>query len=380
MKSIGLFGSTGSIGTSALEVIRKENEFRVKSLVFGKNLKLAEKQIEEFKPVFVGCIKKTDSEYLKNKYSFIEKNFYGEGISELAKSVKHDIFISAISGSAGLLPSLNALYSSKRIAIANKETFVMAGELFNKLSEEKSVEVIPVDSEHSAIFQCLKGENRNEVKEILLTASGGPFRNYPKEKFENITPKMALDHPNWDMGKKITIDSATLGNKSLELIEAVYLFNVNYDKVKIVIHPESIIHSMVKFNDNSIKAQLSIPDMKMPIQYALNYPYRKKSVIKDLDFFKLGSLNFEMVDYEKFPIVNLVKKVLKNGGLLPLVFNRINEEAVWAFLKGQIKFTEIYLYIEKYIDKYWVLKEENVKLDNILEVDNKLKKEFRKEL
>lgn len=380
MKNIALFGSTGSIGTSSLKVIDNYNKFNLKILVFGKNIELAKKQVENFKPEYIGCIDKKNADFLMENYDFIKKTFYGEGIYDLAKDIKSDVFISAISGSDGLISSLNALNSTKRIALANKETMVMAGSLFNQTAKNNNVEVIPVDSEHNAIFQCIKGEKKNSIKKILLTGSGGPFRELSKRKFDKITPKMALNHPNWSMGKKITIDSATLVNKGLELIEAVHLFKIKESKVEIVIHPQSIIHSMVKFIDNSIKAELSTPDMKLPIQYALNYPERKSEVIKDINLYEIGSLNFERVDNERFPSVDMAREAISKGGYLPLIYNRVNEESVYAFLDKKIKFNDIFVNIKNYLKKYNNLSKETVTKKGILEIDKKIKEEINKEI
>ncbi|TYB31242.1 MAG: 1-deoxy-D-xylulose-5-phosphate reductoisomerase [Candidatus Mcinerneyibacterium aminivorans] len=378
MKEIAVFGSTGSIGTSTLDVIEKTSEINLKSLVFGRNVNLAEEQIKKFKPTYIGSIKKNDSKYLYKKYDFIKNYFYGTGIKDLAKGVYHDIFLSAISGSDGLASSINALSNTRRIALANKETMVMAGKQFNKIAEKNEVEILPVDSEHSAIFQCLIGEDKSSLKEIILTASGGPFRETEISKFKSITPEEALDHPNWDMGKKITIDSATMANKGLELIEASYLFKVPENNIKVIIHPQSIIHSMVKFKDNSIKAQLSKPDMKLAIQYALNFPERETAVINDMEFDLDLSLTFQEVSYKRFPTMKMARYSLKKGGVLPLVFNRANEESVYAFLEKRIKFVDIFEIIEKFLKKY---ENKNIKetltVDEILSFDEKLKKDIQ---
>ncbi len=378
MKELAIFGSTGSIGTSALSVIENSEKIKLKTLVFGKNLKLAEKQIEKHKPEYVGCIDEKNAKLLFNKYSFIKSYSFGNEIKYLAKDIYHDIFLSAISGSDGLASSIYALENTKRIALANKETMVMAGEQFNRIANKNNVEVLPVDSEHNAIFQCIEGENPENIKEIILTASGGPFRETDKKQFKSITPEEALDHPNWDMGKKITIDSASMANKGLELIEASYLFNKSEEDIKIIIHPQSIIHSMVKFNDNSIKAQLSKPDMKLAIQYAFNYPKRENAVIEDLDFAESNYLSFQKVDYKKFPTVLMAREALEKGDILPLIYNRANEESVYAFLESRIRFTDIFKIIEKYLKKYEGKNIMPLSVEEILEFDKKIKKEIKK--
>lgn len=353
MKKVAILGSSGSIGESTLEVIRTFPEkFKVTALAVNSNIQSLKKQIEEFKPEVVAVADKNFAGELKNSFSGKTKILIGEeGLLEIAANSDYDIFIGAMVGFSGLKPTLEAIKRGKRIALANKETLVVAGELITSLAEKHSAEIIPVDSEHSAIFQCLVGEEKSAVKKIILTASGGPFRNRTRDELKAVTVKEALNHPTWKMGSKITIDSATLMNKGLEVIEAHWLFNLPKNKIEVVVHPQSIIHSMVEFVDGSIKAQLSTPDMKLPIQYALAYPERLQSDYVQTDFLNVREMNFYEPDLKTFECLRLAFESLEIGGTTPCILNASNEIAVQNFLKGKISFLQIADTIKKSLDK-----------------------------
>lgn len=369
MKKILILGSTGSIGVNALNVIRNFPEkFVVSALSVNRNIKMLEEQIEEFKPSLVVVKDEKQALILQKKIKRKCEVLSGiEGLHFAASNCDYDILIGAMVGYAGLTPTLEAIKRGKRIALANKETLVVAGELVTELCKKYSSEIIPVDSEHSAIFQCLTGENLSEVERLILTASGGPFLNFNKKELENVTVEEALNHPNWKMGSKITIDSATMMNKGLEVIEAHWLFNLPKEKIDVVIHPQSIIHSLVEFVDGSIKAQLSLPDMKLPIQYALSFPERLNCCIKKTDLIKIKNLTFFEPDFSKFECLRLAYNALESGGTASCVLNAANEIAVDNFLKGRIKFTKIPVLIDKALNKI----ENHVKpdLENIVECD-----------
>ena len=354
MKVLSILGSTGSIGTNTLKLIAEfPNDFRVAGLCAGKNADLLARQTEETTPEIVSS---GDEKISAELQSLLRQRGYPmgktrfvhgvEGHIEAACRPESDIVVSAISGAAGLLPTYRALENGKSIALANKETMVMAGELMTRIAEAKQLPILPVDSEHNAIHQCLRGGRRNEVQRLILTASGGPFRNMPKERFAEITPEDALNHPTWSMGRKITIDSATLMNKGLEVIEAARLFDFPADAISVVVHPQSVIHSMVEFLDGSILAQLGVTDMRLPIQYALTYPERRTTPMEPLDIFKQPKLEFFEPDMEKFPCLRLAYKTLATGGTAPAVLNAANEIAVEAFLNNELAFTEIPRVIE----------------------------------
>ena len=354
MKKISILGSTGSIGVNTLDVIsRYPDKFQVVGLAGGRNEKLLLKQIRKFKPKIAALFNKEGGdrlrEKLKNKNVSIVSGI--DGIIEVATVLDADMVISAIVGAAGLIPTLSAIKANKDIALANKETLVMAGEIIMKEIDGKG-RIIPVDSEHSAIFQSLAGEKKKNIKKIILTASGGPFRNYSATQFKNIRPEDALKHPNWQMGKKITIDSATLMNKGFEVIEAKWLFGVSDKDIEVLIHPQSIIHSLVEFIDGSVIAQLGIPDMRIPISYALNYPDRLEIALPSLNLAKIKNLSFEKPDTEKFPCLALAFDALKKGGTMPAVLNAANEIAVNSFLNREISFNEIPLVIEKTMNNH----------------------------
>lgn len=341
-KHITVLGSTGSIGTQALNVADFSN-YIVDALAFGSNIKLGEEQIRKFNPKFVAVSDKKSADLLRIAIADTSTTIIdGEDcVCKMIPELKSDVCINAISGFNGLKPTLQAIKQFDRIGLANKETIVAAGEIVKKSAAENNCEIIPVDSEHSAIFQCLVGNKRKEIRRILLTCSGGPFFGATQEKLKKVTVADALGHPTWKMGAKITIDSATLMNKGLEFIEAMHLFDVTPDKIEVVIHRESIIHSMVEYNDRAILAQLGVSDMRIPIQYAVTYPERIESPSEPLDFFKIGKLTFFEPDRTAFPLLALAEKTAQKGGILPCVMNAANEEAVAMFLKEKISFTEI---------------------------------------
>ncbi len=350
IKRIAIFGSTGSIGTQALEVIASnQDKFSAEVLTAHNNDELLVQQALKFNPnvVVIGDEKK----YQKVKEALAGtdvKVFTGEkALEEVAAMDCYDLMLAAIVGYAGLRPTLKAIDNGKAIALANKETLVVAGDIIMQRAVEKRVPVIPVDSEHSAIFQCLVGETRNRIEKIILTASGGPFLGRKPNYLVNVKREHALQHPNWTMGAKITIDSATLMNKGLEMIEAKWLFNLKPEQVQVVIHPQSIIHSMVQFEDGSIKAQMGLPDMKLPIQYALGFPTRIKNELPRYDFKKVNNLSFEEPDVKTFRNLALAQEALKKGGNLPCVMNAANEIAVYAFLRNRINFLDMTDAIEK---------------------------------
>lgn len=346
MKGISILGSTGSIGCNTLKVIEHLDEFRVVALAAGRNMRKFAEQIATFRPELVSCENEAGAESLLAELHRLNAKppriELGEkGLIEVATHPEAGTVVSATVGAVGFVPTLRAIEAGKRIALANKETLVMAGELMTKAAEKSGAEILPVDSEHNAIHQCLRGENRKEVKRLILTASGGPFRTKSKNEIESATRVEALNHPNWKMGDKITIDSATLMNKGLEVIEAKWLFGFNADQISVVVHPQSVVHSMVEMVDGSVIAQLGVTDMRHAIQYALTYPSRKKNCMEPLDFRKLSELTFEEPDLERFPCLNLAYKALRIGGTTPAALNAANEVAVQAFLDGKIKLSEI---------------------------------------
>ncbi len=354
IKRIAIFGSTGSIGTQALEVIAAHpDKFSVEILTCNSNDGLLIKQALQFNPniVVVG----DEGKYAKIKEALAGtdiKVFAGEkALEEVAAMDVYDLMLAAIVGYAGLKPTLNAIDAGKTIALANKETMVVAGDIVMQMAIEKRVPVIPVDSEHSAIFQCLVGEMRNPIEKVILTASGGPFIGKKTNYLVNVKREHAIQHPNWNMGAKISVDSATLMNKGLEMIEAKWLFNLRPSQIQIVIHPQSIVHSMVQFEDGSIKAQMGLPDMKLPIQYALSFPNRIKSDFPRWDFKKFNVLNFDEPDYRTFRNLGLAIEALNKGGNLPCILNAANEIAVYAFLRNRIGFLEMTDVIEKTMQK-----------------------------
>ena len=341
-KSITLLGSTGSIGVQALDVAAFHG-MNIEALCFGSNIKLGEAQVRKFSPRFCAVFDEKAALDLKTRIADTETEIFcgTDGICEMTEAAGSDICLNAISGFAGLLPTMSAVKSCRRIALANKETLVAAGDIVMGAAKEHGCEIVPVDSEHSAIFQCLQAGKRDEVKRLILTCSGGAFFGYTKEKLATVTREQALGHPTWNMGAKITIDCATLMNKGLELIEAMHLFSVPASKTDIVIHRESIIHSMVEYIDNTVMAQLGSHDMRLPIQYALTYPDRAEAAGERLDLVGLGRLSFSSPDYETFPLLGLARRMAEAGGNMPCVLNAANEEAVGLFLSGRILFPEI---------------------------------------
>lgn len=352
-KRIAIFGSTGSIGTQSLEVIKANPDaFEVEILTAHNNAELLISQALEFSPNAVNIVNEDKYEMVKSALAGTDiKVFSGElALEELADFESYDVMIAAIVGFAGLKPTLKAVEKGKVIALANKETLVVAGDIVMQKALENKAPIIPVDSEHSAIFQCLVGESRNPIEKIILTASGGPFLGKKPNFLVNVKRDHALQHPNWSMGAKITVDSATLMNKGLEMIEAKWLFNLKPEQIDVVIHPQSIIHSMVQFEDGSIKAQMGLPDMKLPIQYALGFPQRIKNDFPRLNFKKYPTFNFEEPDYKTFRNLGLAIDALQNGGNKACVLNAANEIAVWAFLKNRIGFLDITAVVEKTMD------------------------------
>ena len=343
-KRIALLGSTGSIGTQTLEVVRTYPDiFEISVLTGNRNVDLLISQALEFKPNVVVVVDEEGYEKVKEAlFSEGIKVYTGEeALAAVTEMDEVDIVLTALVGFSGLKPTIRAINAGKNIALANKETLVVAGELITKLALEKGVSIYPVDSEHSAIFQCLVGEERNPIEKIYLTASGGPFRGKKREELLNTTKEQALKHPNWEMGAKITIDSASMMNKGLEVIEAKWLFNLRNDQIDVIVHPQSIVHSLVQFEDGSMKAQMGLPDMKLPIQYALTYPYRLKTDFERFNFLNYPNLTFEKPDLETFTNLRLAYQVMEIGGNAPCVLNAANEVAVAAFLKDEIKFLQI---------------------------------------
>ncbi len=361
MKNISIIGSTGSIGTQALDIVRANGDINVVALACGKNIELIEKQAREFSPELVSVMSEEDAETLRIKLADTGINVVSgmKGLCEVAAYDKAEMVLTAIVGMIGVEPTLAAIEAGKDIALANKETLVTAGHLVMKRAAEKGVKILPVDSEHSAIFQSLQGNRRscqgeynNKVSRILLTASGGPFRGRSRADIENVTVKEALNHPNWSMGPKITIDSASMVNKGLEVIEAHWLFDTALDDIEVLIQPQSIIHSAVEYEDGAVIAQLGTPDMKLPIQYAFYYPERRYLAGERLDFTKISGILIETPDYETFRGIPLAKEASRIGGTMPTVMNEANEHAVAAFLAEKITFLEIYDMIEYAMSKH----------------------------
>ena len=369
MKTISILGSTGSIGTQTLDVVRSNHDITVEALAAaGRNLSLLYEQIKEFKPKLV-CVFESDKakeleEILKMEPYQVEVTTGMDGLIACATVPNAEIVVTAFVGMIGILPTIEAINAGKHIALANKETLVTAGHIIMPLAKEKGVSILPVDSEHSAIFQSLQGSAGNPVHRILLTASGGPFRGKTKEELKNVKIEDALKHPNWSMGRKITIDSSTLVNKGLEVMEAKWLFQTEADKIQVVVHPQSIIHSMIEYEDGAVIAQLGTPDMKLPIQYALYYPERKGPTSERLNFAKLRTLEFFEPDTDVFPALTLAYDALRIGGSMPTVYNATNEWAVAAFLDGRIGYTDIVKNIRRQMDIHKTIS--NPTLDDIL--------------
>ncbi|MGO9613359.1 MAG: 1-deoxy-D-xylulose-5-phosphate reductoisomerase [Dissulfurispiraceae bacterium] len=382
MKRLAILGSTGSIGNNALKIVSRYPErFKIIGLTAGKNINLLMKQIEAFKPEVIAISDKATYDKFKDSFHGSEdlEILYGvEGISMVARHPRTDIVISAIVGSAGLLPTMAAVKAGKTVALANKETLVMAGNLIMHDVGKNKATLIPVDSEHSAIFQCLRGDGKNSLKKIILTASGGPFLGRTAKALENVSPEDALQHPKWSMGKKVTIDSATLMNKGLEVIEAHYLFDLPPEQIDVLIHPQSVIHSIVEFRDGSYMAQLSRPDMKGPIAYALSYPERLQDIVEPIDWEKLSGLTFQKPDRRTFPCLSLAYAAIKTGGTMPAVLNAANEVVVKAFLDGNISFNNMPTVIRKVMDTHQLQPPDN--LEVILEADRWAQEKTREEM
>lgn len=382
MKNISILGATGSIGTQTLDVIRKSNDINLIGITANTSVDMVKKIIDEFYPKYVGMMDKSSKEeidkYVKNKKLNIEVLFGMEGLKKIASLDEIDTVVTSVVGMIGLEPTMEAIRNKKDIALANKETLVVAGELVMNEAKKYGVKILPVDSEHSAIFQSLRGNDLKTLKKIILTASGGPFRGKKKEDLKNTSIEEALNHPNWSMGKKITIDSSTLMNKGLEVIEAHWLFDCDYDDIQVLVHPQSIIHSMVEYTDNSIIAQLGSADMRLPIQYALNYPNRKEAVANGIDFYEIQKLTFEKPDMETFKCLKLAFEAGKQGKLMPTILNGANEAVVELFLNGKISYLQIGDIIEHCMGYF---KEEGMKevtLDNVVSLDKKVKEYVKK--
>ena len=369
MKKIGILGSTGSIGTQTLEIVRSNPDLQVIALAAGSNVSLMEQQVREFHPMLAVMGSEEAATDLKNRIADTDPRVSAgmEGMLELAILPQMEVLVTAIVGMIGIRPTIAAIKAGKTIALANKETLVTAGHIIMPLAKEKGVSILPVDSEHSAIFQSMHGENRERVSKILLTASGGPFRGKKTEELQDITVEDALKHPNWSMGRKITVDSATLVNKGLEVMEAKWLFDVEPEQIQVVVHPQSIIHSMVEYVDGGIMAQLGMPDMKLPIQYALFYPDRRPMDGRRVDFFALKSISFEEPDIKTFRGLQLAYDAIAAGGSMPTVFNAANEKAVGLFLDKKIRFLAIYDLIQGAMEQHKVIA--NPTVDEILEAE-----------
>jgi len=378
MKNVVILGSTGSIGKSTLDVIRNlEHKYNVVALSANSQWELLSEQVREFKPESVSLANEQYIDSLRNSLpdNSVQILTGANSVREMVSKENVDIVLSAIVGGAGLPAAIEAIKSSKTLALANKEALVMAGGLIMPLAKENGVNIIPVDSEHSAVLQALRAGRRDEVKKIIITASGGPFRNHPIEKLSEVTKEEALNHPTWSMGNKITIDSATMMNKALEVIEAKWLFDLDASQIEVVIHPESIIHSLVEFCDGSVIAQMGLPDMKVPIQFALTYPDRENGNVESLDLAKLGTLNFQKPDMDKFPALRLGYEVVEKGGTMGATFNAANEVAVQEFLDNKIKFTDIAKTVEHVMNKHDFKNDPT--LQDIIDADEYARKETK---
>lgn len=369
MRTISILGSTGSIGTQTLEVVEVLGDIQVGAISGNHNIKLLEEQARKFRPRLVSVMDEDNAKELKSRLADTNCKVVAgmDGLVEAATLAEADTVVTSVVGNVGLRPTFEAISAGKNIALANKETLVSAGQLVMDLAKKKGISIYPVDSEHSAIFQSLQGNKDNQIRRILLTASGGPFRGKTLDQLKNVTAADALCHPNWSMGKKITIDSATLMNKGLEVMEAKWLFGVDTDQIEVLVHPQSIIHSAVEYEDGAIMAQLGEPDMRVPIQYALTYPKRVANPFPKIDFAKRAQLTFDHPDMDTFRCLTLAYKALKIGGTMPTVLNGANEIAVAKFLSGKIGFLDIPALIEKTMEAYTV--KENYTLEDLLEAD-----------
>lgn len=377
MKKIAILGSTGSIGTQTLDIVRAQKDLQVTAMAAGHNIDMFEQQIREFLPKNVALWEEKDAQDLRTRVADLGvKVHYGmEGLLEIAADADSEMLVTAVVGMLGLRPTVAAIQSGKNIALANKETLVTAGHLIMPMVKEYDVQILPVDSEHSAIFQSLNGERANKIDKILLTASGGPFRGKTQKELENVKLEDALKHPNWSMGKKITVDSSTLVNKGLEVMEAKWLFGVEPDQIEVVVQPQSVIHSMVQYEDGSIIAQLGTPDMRLPIQYALYYPKRRPLGGKRLDFAALGSITFEKPDTDTFRGLALAYDAMRSGGNVPTIFNAANEAAVALFLQKKISYLQITEIIEDCMKNCACIR--SPKLEEILETEAQVRDRIR---
>lgn len=369
MRNIAILGSTGSIGTQTLDVVRANGDLRISGISAGRNVRKLEEQIREFSPRLVAVWEEQAARDLAVRIADTDTKVAAgmDGLLELSVMADVEVLVTAIVGMIGIRPTMEAIQAGKDIALANKETLVTAGHLIMPLAQEHQVKILPVDSEHSAVFQCLNGETQKEIEKLWITASGGPFRGKKRNELAGVTVEDALKHPNWSMGQKITIDSATLVNKGLEVMEAKWLFGVDVDRIQVVVQPKSIIHSMVEFADGAVMAQLGTPDMRLPIQYALYYPQRRYLSGERLDFAKLGTLTFEEPDVETFLGLPMAVEASRAGGSMPTVFNAANERAVAKFLRGEIGFLDIYDVIASAMERHRVI--ESPGLSQILETE-----------
>lgn len=367
-RKISILGSTGSIGTQALEVIEKlQDKFEIIALAGGKNVELLEQQARKFNPKYVCVGEKSSS---KLEISGIKTLYGQDGLEEICSNKENDIILVAVSGKIGLKPTLKAIENNITVALANKETLVMAGDIVMQKAKEHNVKIIPVDSEHCAIHQCIK--DISQVEKLIITASGGPFLHKTIDEMKKATVEQALAHPRWNMGRKITVDSATLMNKGLEIIEAHHLFNIPYDKIDVVVHPQSIVHSAIEYKDGSVIAQLGLPSMHIPIQYAISYPERFEGIkSKSFSFSDIARLDFEKPDFDKFPSLKMAYQVGKLGGSAPVCLNAANEEAVFAFLNGEIRLYDIYQIVENMLDRHNVVY--SLYIDEIFEIDKEIR-------
>jgi 1-deoxy-D-xylulose-5-phosphate reductoisomerase len=369
LEKVAILGSTGSIGTSTLAVIKEHPEqFEVVALAAGNNAKLMIQQVKEFQPRLVSMATREAAEAVKREVGDEVRVLWGdEGLKEVAASPDSTYLVSALVGSKGLVPTLEAIRAGKKIGLANKETLVTAGHIVTAEAKKHQVPLLPIDSEHSALFQCLHGERMDDVERVIITASGGAFRDWSREELVNATVEQALNHPNWAMGNKITIDSATMMNKGFEVIEAHWLFDFPYEKIDVVLHPQSVIHSMVEFQDGAVMAQLGTPDMRVPIQYALTYPKRMQLTTKRLDFVQLSRLDFKAMDFKRYPCLKMAYDAGKAGGTVPAVLNAANEVAVQTFLQGKCTFLAIEEIIERTLEAHQAVS--NPSLEEIEEAD-----------
>ncbi|MGB2705599.1 MAG: 1-deoxy-D-xylulose-5-phosphate reductoisomerase [Candidatus Omnitrophota bacterium] len=377
MKKIAILGSTGSVGTNALDVIaRHKGAFRVVALTANRNAELLARQANRFKPRLLALGDVSRYNELKRALKEPRKVLKGlDGVSEVASMPDADIVIVAVSGTSGILPLVSAIRAKKRIALANKESVVSAGSIIMNMARTRRVQIIPVDSEHNSIFQCINGKDKTAINKIFLMGTGGPLKNVSKSIFDKLKPRQVLAHPVWKMGRKISVDSATMMNKGLEVIEASHLFGISTSKIEVLLHPEAIIHSMVEFNDGNLIANLFYPDMKIPIFYALSYPERVRSRLRRLDFSKIKNISFQKPNLKAFPALGICYEAAKKGGTYPACLNSANEEAVQLYLEGKIKFTAIVDIVKKVLSRHRNIKEPS--LDEILYVDREAREEAR---